>query len=143
MFRRTTSLLLAALFCLALLPTATFAAQKIWVVPGNSDLNILNGGVMSGSFVVSGSVRARLTRVGKDSYASRLTLASKKDNQIKQSEMMRSLTSLVKWIGIALIPIGAIMRVFVPYVAAVSIFILQFSHTFANKFIPLFHRVIG
>jgi len=35
------------------------------------------------------------------------------------------------------------MRVFVPYVAAVSIFILQFSHTFANKFIPLFHRVIG
>jgi len=67
--------------------------------------------LMSGSFVVSGSVRARLTRVGKDSYASRLTLASKKDNQIKQSEMMRSLTSLVKWIGIALIPIGAIMAV--------------------------------
>lgn len=67
--------------------------------------------LMSGSFVVSGTVRARLTRVGKDSYVSRLTLASKKNNQKKQSEMMRSLTSLVKWIGIALIPIGAVMAV--------------------------------
>ncbi|NLH00674.1 MAG: cation-translocating P-type ATPase, partial [Clostridiales bacterium] len=55
--------------------------------------------LMSGSFVVSGSVRERLTHVGKDSYVSRLTLESKKNNRIKQSEMMRSLSSLVKWIG--------------------------------------------
>lgn len=67
--------------------------------------------LMSGSFVVSGSVRARLTRVGKDSYVSRLTLESKKSNKVKQSEMMRSLSSLVKWIGIVLIPIGAAMAV--------------------------------
>ena len=67
--------------------------------------------LMSGSFVVSGSVRARLTRVGKESYVSRLTLESKKSNRVKQSEMMRSLSSLVKWIGITLIPIGAIMAV--------------------------------
>jgi len=67
--------------------------------------------LMSGSFVVSGSVRARLTRVGKDSYVSRLTLASKKNNRQTQSEMMRSLTSLVKWIGIVLIPIGAALAV--------------------------------
>ncbi|MGI5979000.1 MAG: cation-translocating P-type ATPase [Oscillospiraceae bacterium] len=67
--------------------------------------------LMSGSFVVSGSVRARLTRVGKDSYVSRLTLESKKNNRLKMSEMMRSLTSLVKWIGIALIPIGAALIV--------------------------------
>ncbi len=67
--------------------------------------------LMSGSFVVSGSVRARLIRVGKDSYVSRLTLESKKSNRRKQSEMMRSLSSLVKWIGIALIPIGAAMAV--------------------------------
>lgn len=63
--------------------------------------------LMSGSFVVSGSVRARLTRVGRESYVSRLTLESKKSGGQKQSEMMRSLTTLVKWIGIALIPIGA------------------------------------
>ncbi len=67
--------------------------------------------LMSGSFVVSGSVRARLTRVGKDSYVSRLTLESKKNNRITQSEMMRSLSVLVKWIGIMLIPIGAVMAV--------------------------------
>lgn len=67
--------------------------------------------LMSGSFVVSGSVRARLIRVGADSYVSRLTLESKKSNGKKQSEMMRSLSSLVKWIGIALIPIGAAMAV--------------------------------
>ena len=67
--------------------------------------------LMSGSFVVSGSVRARLIRVGKDSYVSRLTLESKKSRGQKQSEMMRSLSSLVKWIGIALIPIGAALAV--------------------------------
>ena len=67
--------------------------------------------LMSGSFVVSGTIRARLTRVGKDSYVSRLTLESKKSNRVKMSEMMRSLTSLVKWIGIALIPIGAALAV--------------------------------
>lgn len=63
--------------------------------------------LMSGSFIVSGSVRARLTRVGRESYVSRLTLESKKSGKQKQSEMMRSLSSLVKWIGIVLIPIGA------------------------------------
>ena len=67
--------------------------------------------LMSGSFVVSGSVRARLTRVGKQSYVSRLTLESKKNNRLKQSEMMRALSSLVKWIGIVLVPIGAILAV--------------------------------
>ena len=67
--------------------------------------------LMSGSFVVSGSVRARLIRVGADSYVSRLTLESKKSNGQKQSEMMRSLSSLVKWIGIALIPFGAALAV--------------------------------
>lgn len=67
--------------------------------------------LMSGSFVVSGSVRARLTRVGKESYVSRLTLESKKSNGNKQSEMMRSLSALVKWIGIALIPIGTLMAI--------------------------------
>ena len=67
--------------------------------------------LMSGSFVVSGSVRVRLTHVGKDSYVSRLTLESKKSDQSKPSEMMRSLSTLVKWIGITLLPIGGIMAV--------------------------------
>jgi cation-transporting ATPase E len=65
--------------------------------------------LMSGSFVVSGSVRARLTRVGRESYVSQLTLEAKKLNKQKQSEMMRSLTSLIKWIGIILIPMGILL----------------------------------
>ena len=60
----------------------------------------------SGSFVVSGMVRARLTAVGADSYVSRLTLEAKKAQKPRQSEMMRSLSILVKWIGILLIPLG-------------------------------------
>ncbi len=46
MFRRMTSLLLTVLLCLFLLPTASFAEQSTWTKPGNSDINILNGGVM-------------------------------------------------------------------------------------------------
>ncbi len=60
----------------------------------------------SGSFVVAGVVKARLTAVGADSYVSRLTLEAKKAKEPQQSEMMRSLTALVKWIGILLIPLG-------------------------------------
>lgn len=67
--------------------------------------------LMSGSFVVSGTVKARLIRVGTDSYVSRLTLESKKNTQNKMSEMMRDLTRLVKWIGIALIPIGTLTAI--------------------------------
>ena len=67
--------------------------------------------LMSGSFIVSGTVRARLTRVGRESYVSKLTLESKKDKRRKQSEMMDSLSKLVKWIGVALIPLGTLMAI--------------------------------
>ena len=67
--------------------------------------------LMSGSFIVSGSCCARLTAVGEDSYANRLTLEAKRSRKPKQSEMMRSLSSLVKWIGIVIIPFGVLMCV--------------------------------
>ncbi len=76
-----------------------------------ADAVVVDGSCQVNEALMSGSVRARLTRVGKDSYVSRLTLESKKNNRVKMSEMMRSLTSLVKWIGIALIPIGAALAV--------------------------------
>lgn len=62
--------------------------------------------LMSGSFVVGGTCRARLIAVGADSFASKLTLEAKKTGKKRQSEMMRSLSKLVKWIGIILIPFG-------------------------------------
>ena len=45
--------------------------------------------------------------MGADAYASKLTLAAKKDGGPGKSEMMRSLDSLIRFIGIVLIPIGA------------------------------------
>ena len=63
--------------------------------------------LLSGSFVINGACRARLTKVGAESYVSQLTLAAKKDNAKKQSEMMLALSRLVKWIGIILLPFGA------------------------------------
>ena len=67
--------------------------------------------LLSGSFLVSGSCRARLTAVGADSYASRLTAEAKSAGRRKQSEMMRSLTKLVKWIGIIILPFGVLLCV--------------------------------
>ena len=67
------------------------------------------GKLRSGSFIVSGSCRVQLTQVGADSYAARLTLEAKKGIKAGQSEMMASLTRLIRFIGFALVPMGAIL----------------------------------
>jgi cation-transporting ATPase E len=63
----------------------------------------------SGSYIVSGTCRARLDKVGADSFASGLTLAAKASKKATQPGMMRSLNTLIKVIGIAIIPIGIFM----------------------------------
>ncbi len=65
--------------------------------------------LLSGSFVVSGKCRARLTRVGKNSYVSKLTLQATEDKGDEQSELIRSLDKLVKIVGVIIIPIGLIL----------------------------------
>ncbi len=65
--------------------------------------------LMSGSFIVSGQCRARLDKVGADSYISRLTLEAKATREGEQSEMIRSLNRLVQVVGFLIIPIGAIL----------------------------------
>ena len=65
--------------------------------------------LLSGSFLVNGECRARLTDVGADSYVSQLTLEAKRSKPPRKSEMMRSLENLVKWIGILVIPLGVVM----------------------------------
>ena len=62
--------------------------------------------LMSGSFVVSGRCLAVLTKVGKDSYISKLMLKAKKMPTSEQSEMVRSINRIVKAAGLAIIPIG-------------------------------------
>lgn len=81
------------------------------LITGEADAITKNIGdrLLSGSFVISGKCRFRLDRVGADSYASRLTLAAKKESAPAKSEMMRSLDLLIRVIGVALIPIGILL----------------------------------
>lgn len=65
--------------------------------------------LMSGSFVVSGECYARLEKVGNESYISRLSLEAKSIGGKEQSEMIRSINLIVKWVGIVIIPIGLIL----------------------------------
>ena len=65
--------------------------------------------LMSGSFIIAGKCRARLTAVGKDSYISKLTLEAKKMKNVERSEMIQDLDILVKFVGVALVPIGIVL----------------------------------
>ncbi len=62
--------------------------------------------LISGSFVVAGECRARLTAVGEDSYISKLTREAQSMDVKEQSQMLRSLDGILKFVGVALIPIG-------------------------------------
>lgn len=78
------------------------------LLTGESDEILKKKGdeLMSGSFVVSGTVYAVLEKVGKDSYISRLTMEAKAMSSIEQSEMVRSINKLIKWVGVIIIPLG-------------------------------------
>ena len=62
--------------------------------------------LMSGSFVVSGKCIAKLTRVGSDSYISKLMLKAKSMQKSSQSEMVKSINMIVAAAGLIIIPIG-------------------------------------
>ena len=81
----------------------TGEADEIRKAPGDA--------LLSGSFLVSGECRARLTAVGEDSFVNRLTLEAKRQKKPKLRGMMRSLSDLVKWIGIIVLPMGALLIV--------------------------------
>ena len=90
--------------------------------------------LMSGSFVVAGKCYARLDAVGVDSYISKLTLEAKAMQQKEQSEMIRALDKLVKFVGIALIPIGIALFIQGMYVNGAS---------FRESIIAMVAAVIG
>ena len=81
------------------------------LLTGESDDIVKKSGnkLMSGSFVVSGECRARLENVGRDSYISKLTMEAKAMGSSEQSEMIRSLDKLLKWVGICIIPMGVLL----------------------------------
>ena len=91
----------------ALVCTGTILVNEA-LITGESDPIEKNPGDMlrSGSFVVAGVSRCRLTGVGDDGYAARLSAEAKKQPAAGKSEMMRSLDKLIRFISITLIPLG-------------------------------------
>ncbi len=102
----------------AVLLTGTLQANEA-LVTGEEDAIHKNPGdaLKSGSFVVAGHGRARLTAVGAEAFAARLSQEAKADPHATKSEMMRSLDRLIRVVGIALIPVG------------VALFYMQFAVT--------------
>ncbi len=83
------------------------------LLTGESDEIVKKSGdeLLSGSFVVSGSCLARLTKVGEESYISKLTHRATQTKEGEQSDMIRSLNRLVQAVGIVIIPIGVVLFV--------------------------------
>lgn len=81
------------------------------LITGESDQISKKSGdtLLSGSFIVSGECRAKLDKVGADSYISQLSQEAKIMNDAESSEMIRSLNKLVKIVGFLIIPIGIIL----------------------------------
>ena len=65
--------------------------------------------LLSGSFIVSGSVKARVIHVGLDNYTSVISHDAKQMKKEVNSEIMRSLNRIVKYVSIALVPIGILL----------------------------------
>lgn len=78
----------------------TGESDEIEKKPGNE--------LKSGSFIVSGKCAAKLTHVGADSYAARLTEKAKEMKE-KPSEMIRGVELIIRIAGIAIIPIGIML----------------------------------
>ena len=78
------------------------------LLTGESDEieKVAGGKLLSGSYVVSGSCYAKLEKVGKETYISKLMQQAGKENKTEQSEMIRAMDRLLLIIGVIIIPIG-------------------------------------
>ena len=64
--------------------------------------------IYAGSFVVSGSCKARVEKVGKNNYIQQLASKAKQYKKPK-SELFTSLKLIIKTIGIIIVPVGILM----------------------------------
>ena len=61
--------------------------------------------ILAGSFLVSGSVYAKVIRVGKDNYVHKLEKAAK-SFKAPASNLFRDMNKFIKWIGMLILPIA-------------------------------------
>lgn len=80
------------------------------LLTGESDLVPKANGdkLMSGSFVNSGKVFVRVTHVGKDSYATKIT-AEAKVHKMVNSQIMETMNGLIRVISFIIFPLGALL----------------------------------
>ncbi|MBR2853641.1 MAG: HAD-IC family P-type ATPase, partial [Clostridia bacterium] len=64
--------------------------------------------LMSGSFIVSGNAVMRADKVGRNSYAAQLVSQTKKRRRAP-SEMQNAIQKIIRYVSIALIPIGLLL----------------------------------
>lgn len=64
--------------------------------------------LLSGSFLISGHVRARVTHIGKDNYVNQITSKAKYIKK-NNSEMLSSIKKIIKIVSICLFPITALL----------------------------------
>ena len=77
------------------------------LLTGESDLIKKDPGatLMSGSFVDSGLVYARVIHVGADNYVARINNEAKYDKKVN-SEIMRALNAIVRFASVIMLPLG-------------------------------------
>ncbi len=80
------------------------------LLTGESDPVVKSVGdeIMSGSFVVAGTGRAQVDKVGADAYAVRLAEEARRFT-LSRSELMANVNKIVTWVAWALIPTGAVL----------------------------------
>lgn len=80
------------------------------LLTGESDLIGKHPGdeLMSGSFINSGIVWAKVTSVGADNYASKITAAAKEDKGLN-SQIMKSVNAIIKYVSLILFPVGILL----------------------------------
>ena len=80
------------------------------LLTGESDLIPKADGaqLMSGSFVNSGSVVARIEHVGAENYAAKISAEAKAQKEIN-SEIMTSLNRIIKFVSIIIFPVGILL----------------------------------
>ena len=79
--------------------------------------------IYAGSFVSSGSCLARIERVGKEMYVSKLEQNVKKLKK-NNSQILSALNKIIRWISYVIIPLGAILFL-VSYAAETDLFKTQ------------------
>ena len=99
----------------------------------------------SGSFIVSGNCYAKVEHVGKDNEMEKLASLAKKYSKPK-SEILKSLSYLLKFVSIIIVPIGVTLYCRTERITSIKEFFVSFfdhSDTYSGSIISMSGSIIG